>query len=48
MSHMNYWGIVDYRSGERTIVRAASNGHLHDPDAEREAQESFERPDIEF
>jgi hypothetical protein len=35
---MDYQGIVDYMSGERTVVREESDWHLHDPNAEREAQ----------
>jgi len=33
---MNYRGIVDFMSGQRTVVRAESEWHLHDPHAERE------------
>jgi hypothetical protein len=36
---MDYRGIVDYMSGHRTMVRAESEWYLHNPDAEREAQE---------
>jgi len=35
---MNYRGIVDYMSGRRTVVREASEWHLHDPNAEHEAR----------
>jgi len=35
---MDYRGIVDYMSGNRTVVRAESDWHLHDPNAEREAE----------
>lgn len=38
---MNYQGIVDYMSGRRTIVREESDWHLHNPNAERDAQEQF-------
>ena len=40
---MDYRGIVDYMSGNRTIVREESEWHLHNPNAEREAQEKGER-----
>jgi hypothetical protein len=36
---MDYQGIVDYMSGKRTVVREESDWHLHNPHAEREAQE---------
>jgi len=36
---MDYRGIVDYMSGNRTVVREESAWHLHNPHAEREAQE---------
>jgi hypothetical protein len=35
---MDYRGIVDYMSGNRAIVREADDGHLHNPNAEQEAQ----------
>jgi hypothetical protein len=41
---MDYRGIVDYMSGNRTVVREADDWHLHNPDAEREAQAQFESP----
>jgi hypothetical protein len=40
---MDYRGIVDYMSDSRTVVRAESEWHLHNPNAEREAQEKGER-----
>ena len=47
---MDYQGIVDYMSGNRTIVHEADDWHLHNPNAEREAHEQFENtiPDIDF
>jgi len=39
---MDYRGIVDYMSGSRTIVREESDWHLHNPNAEREAQSKAE------
>jgi len=39
---MDSQGIVDYMSGNRTIVREENSWHLHDPNAEREAQEQLE------
>ena len=45
---MDYRGIVDYMSGNRTIVREADDWHLHNPNAEREAQEQFETPQIDI
>ena len=36
---MNYDQIVDYMSGNRTVVREENDWHLHNPNAEREAQE---------
>jgi hypothetical protein len=39
---MDYRGIVDYMSGNRTIVREADDWHLHNPNAERDAQEQGE------
>jgi len=41
---MNYRGIVDFMSGQRTVVRETSDWHLHDPNAERET----ERPNNGF
>ncbi|MEO8397578.1 MAG: hypothetical protein ABI700_31570, partial [Chloroflexota bacterium] len=35
---IDYRGIVDYMSGKRTIVREAEEWHLHNPNAERDAQ----------
>ena len=40
---MDYRGIVDYMSGNRTIVREENEWHLHNPNAEREAQAKDER-----
>lgn len=40
---MDYRSIVGYMSGDRTIVREESDWHLHNPNAEREAQEKGER-----
>jgi hypothetical protein len=47
---MDYRGIVDYMSGDRTVVREADDWHLHNPNAEREAKEQVEQPqgDIDF
>ncbi len=47
---MDYRGIVDYMSGDRTIVREESGWHLHNPNAEREEREQFEslQTDIEM
>jgi hypothetical protein len=47
---MDYRGIVDYMSGDRTIVREADDWHLHNPNAERETREQFEnsKSNIEF
>jgi hypothetical protein len=45
---MDYRGIVDYMSGNRAIVREADDWHLHNPNAEREAREQFENPQIEL
>ena len=47
---MDYRGIVSYMSGNRTIVREADDWHLHNLNAEREAQEQLENPqtDIEL
>jgi len=39
---MDYRGIVDYMSGRRTVVREADSWHLHEPNAERKAQEQLE------
>lgn len=39
---MDYRGIVDYMSGDRTVVREESDWHLHNPHAERAARESFD------
>lgn len=36
---MDYRGIVDYMSGNHTVVRTENDWHLHNPNAEREAQE---------
>ncbi|MCC6615290.1 MAG: hypothetical protein IT320_17580 [Anaerolineae bacterium] len=36
---IDYQGIVDYMSGNRTVVRAENDWRLHNPNAEREAQE---------
>jgi hypothetical protein len=44
---MDYRGIVDYMSGNRTIVRAGSEWHLHDPNAERKQVEN-PNTDIDF
>lgn len=35
---MDYRGIVDYMSGDRTVVRDAADWHLHNPNAEQVAQ----------
>jgi len=40
--YIDYRGIVDYMSGSRTIVRESDDWHLHNPNAEREAQEQVE------
>lgn len=40
---MDYRGIVDYMSGNRTIVRAESDWHLHNPNVEREAEAQSEQ-----
>jgi hypothetical protein len=45
---MNYRGIVDYMSGDRTIVREAGEWRLHDSNAEREVQEQFDNPATEI
>ena len=42
---MDYWGIVGYMSGNRTVVHEESNWHLHNPNAEREAQMADARAD---
>ncbi len=39
---MDYRGIVDYMSGERTVVREANDWHLHNPNAEREVRDRNE------
>lgn len=39
---MDYRSIVDYMSGDRTIVREVGDWHLHNPNAEREARDQFE------
>lgn len=39
---MNYNQIVDYMSGNRTVVREVDDWHLHNPNAEREAQMAAE------
>lgn len=39
---MNYNQIVDYMSGNRTVVREESAWHLHNPNAEREMREQIE------
>ena len=39
MEEMDYRGIVDYMSGNRTIVREADDWHLHNPNAERETKD---------
>jgi hypothetical protein len=44
---IDYQGIVDYMSGKRTIVREADDWHLHNPNAEREAQGQFENSSID-
>lgn len=44
---MDYGGIVDYMSGHRTVVRAESEWHLHDPNAERKQVEN-PNTDIDF
>jgi len=55
---MDYRGIVDYMSGNRTVVRAESDWHLHDSYSERDAQRvtegtyplednRFSSPDVE-
>ncbi|GIK27924.1 MAG: hypothetical protein BroJett007_10620 [Chloroflexota bacterium] len=41
---MNYNQIVDYMSGNRTVVREESDWHLHNPNAEREAEAGFDNP----
>jgi hypothetical protein len=43
---MDYRGIVDYMSGNRTIVREADDWHLHNPYAEREARMAGEGTSI--
>jgi len=45
---MDYRGIVDYMSGDRTIVREADDWHLHNLNAERDAREQSERPQPEI
>jgi len=47
---MDSQGIVDYMSGERTVVREESEWRLHDPNAEREAESQLIPPetDIDF
>lgn len=35
---MDYWGVVGYMSGNRTIVREESDWHLHNPNAERDPE----------
>lgn len=42
---MNYNQIVDYMSGNRTVVREESDWHLHNPNVEREAQMAAEGMD---
>lgn len=39
---MNYDQIVDYMSGNRTVMREAEDWHLHNPNVEREAEEHIE------
>ncbi|MBK8030390.1 MAG: hypothetical protein IPK17_12985 [Chloroflexi bacterium] len=39
---MDYRGIVDYMSSDRTVVREVDDWHLHNPNAEREVQAQFE------
>jgi len=39
--NMDYDKIVDYMSGDRTVVRETSDWHLHDPNAERHATMDF-------
>ncbi|MCK6580768.1 MAG: hypothetical protein L6Q98_21970 [Anaerolineae bacterium] len=39
---MDYRGIVDYMSGNRTIVREVEDWHLHNPNADKEAREQSE------
>jgi hypothetical protein len=41
---MDYDDIVGFMSGKRTVVREESEWRLHDPNAEREAQEQVARP----
>jgi len=45
---MDYRSIVDYMSGKRTVVRDESEWRLHDPNAEREAEESLENPQTDI
>ena len=47
---MDYRGIVDYMSSDRTIVREADTWHLHNPNVEQEVREVFEEftGNIEF
>ncbi|MBN8638506.1 MAG: hypothetical protein J0M07_24550 [Anaerolineae bacterium] len=45
---MDYRGIVDYMSGDRTIVRDESEWRLHDPNAEREIAEQSENSSPEI
>jgi hypothetical protein len=47
---MDYHGIVDYMSGNRTVVREESEWRLHNPNAEREAESQLTLPetDIDF
>jgi hypothetical protein len=45
---MDYRGIVDYMSGDRTIVREAEGWHLHDPNAEQAVQYNLDVLDHEI
>jgi len=47
-TEMDYRGIVDFMSGQRTIMRAESEWHLHDPHAEREAMDRLQQAHIEI
>lgn len=45
---MDYRGIVDYMSGNRTVVREADDWHLHNPNAERDIEDRLDQSQLEI
>jgi len=45
---LGYQDIVDFMSGDRTVVREAEEWHHHKPHSEQRSFGQFERPSLEF